>query len=162
MSRGKDGYGALSTEEGAETIVDNENGVLITMVLRQYFLSLKVVGKWSRGGFYRNFFDPMKKEMSSKGSLVLPPKAAKREELDDDADTSGSEDENNVIENDDGQTPDVPHSDRVQRLIKRMGIKWARRANLEVDDHGRKDQNVDWTSAISPALEGRMVEVKKE
>ncbi|PGH36389.1 hypothetical protein GX50_00724 [[Emmonsia] crescens] len=53
MARGKDGYTALLAEsEGgeAEEIVCEENGVLISTILRQYFLSLKVLGKWNRLG----------------------------------------------------------------------------------------------------------------
>ena len=51
MGRGKDGYDSLlvRSEGGeAEEIVSEENGILISMVLRQYFMSLKVFGKWAR------------------------------------------------------------------------------------------------------------------
>ena len=34
----------------AEEIVSEENGILISMLLRQYFMSLKVLGKWRRWG----------------------------------------------------------------------------------------------------------------
>ncbi|PGG95280.1 hypothetical protein AJ79_10146 [Helicocarpus griseus UAMH5409] len=53
MARGKDGYTSLLAQsEGgdAEEIVSEENGVLISTILRQYFLSLKVLGKWNRLG----------------------------------------------------------------------------------------------------------------
>lgn len=53
MARGKDGFASLlAKSEGgeAEEIVSEENGVLISTILRQYFLSLKVVGKWRRWG----------------------------------------------------------------------------------------------------------------
>ena len=51
MGRGKDGYDSLlvRSEGGeAEELVSEENGILISMVLRQYFMSLKVLGKWAR------------------------------------------------------------------------------------------------------------------
>ncbi|ERF71792.1 hypothetical protein EPUS_01707 [Endocarpon pusillum Z07020] len=51
MARGKDGFESLLAQsEGgkAEEIVSEENGVLISTILRQYFLSLKVVGTWSK------------------------------------------------------------------------------------------------------------------
>lgn len=51
MGRGKDGYDSLlvRSEGGeAEEIVSEENGILISMLLRQYFMSLKVLGKWAR------------------------------------------------------------------------------------------------------------------
>ena len=53
MGRGKDGYDSLlvRSEGGlAEEIVSEENGILISMILRQYFMSLKVLGKWRRWG----------------------------------------------------------------------------------------------------------------
>lgn len=51
MARGKDGFDSLLVQsEGGnvEEIVSEENGVLISTILRQYFLSLKVFGKWRR------------------------------------------------------------------------------------------------------------------
>lgn len=51
MSRGKDGYDSLLVRSDggeAEEIVSEENGILISMVLRQYFMSLKILGKWAR------------------------------------------------------------------------------------------------------------------
>lgn len=51
MARGKDGYTSLMTKsEGgrAEELVSEENGMLISAMLRQYFMSLKVMGKWRR------------------------------------------------------------------------------------------------------------------
>lgn len=51
MVRGKDGFTSLMLEEDggpARSIVSEENGVLISMLLRQYFMSLKVLGKWKK------------------------------------------------------------------------------------------------------------------
>ena len=45
MARGKDGYEPLLVKsEGGEVeeVVNEENGVLISTILRQYFMSLKV------------------------------------------------------------------------------------------------------------------------
>ncbi|PYI11771.1 Metallo-dependent phosphatase [Aspergillus sclerotiicarbonarius CBS 121057] len=53
MARGKDGFASLLIKsEGGEVeeIVDEESGILISTLLRQYFLSLKVMGKWRRWG----------------------------------------------------------------------------------------------------------------
>ena len=53
MGRGKDGYSSLLAEsEGgeAEEIVSEEQGVLISTIIRQYFMSLKVLGQWSHWG----------------------------------------------------------------------------------------------------------------
>jgi hypothetical protein len=49
MARGKDGFDSLLVEsEGgeAEEIVSEENGILISMLIRQYFMSLKTMGQW--------------------------------------------------------------------------------------------------------------------
>ncbi|KAF2642541.1 5'-nucleotidase-like protein [Massarina eburnea CBS 473.64] len=53
MGRGKDGYTSLLIEEEggtAKEIVTEENGVLISTILRQYFMSLKVLGRWTHWG----------------------------------------------------------------------------------------------------------------
>lgn len=51
MARGKDGFSSLLAQsEGGkvEELVSEESGVLISTILRQYFMSSKVLGKWSR------------------------------------------------------------------------------------------------------------------
>ena len=53
MARGKDGYDSLLTKsEGgtADEVVSEENGLLISTIIRQYFLSLKVLRKWKKFG----------------------------------------------------------------------------------------------------------------
>ncbi|KIH90985.1 hypothetical protein SPBR_01432 [Sporothrix brasiliensis 5110] len=50
MARGKDGFASLlAKSEGgtAEEIVDEESGILISMMLRQYFMALKVLDQWT-------------------------------------------------------------------------------------------------------------------
>ncbi|GIK06005.1 hypothetical protein Aspvir_010123 [Aspergillus viridinutans] len=51
MARGKDGFASLLVQSAGgevEEIVDEENGVMISTILRQYFLSLRILGKWQR------------------------------------------------------------------------------------------------------------------
>ena len=53
MGRGKDGYRSLLVQpEGGECeeLVSEENGILISAMLRQYFMSLTVLARWSRWG----------------------------------------------------------------------------------------------------------------
>ncbi|EME82924.1 uncharacterized protein MYCFIDRAFT_153650 [Pseudocercospora fijiensis CIRAD86] len=53
MVRGKDGFTSLMLEGqggSARSIVSDENGMLISMILHQYFMSLKVLGKWKLFG----------------------------------------------------------------------------------------------------------------
>lgn len=51
MARGKDGFASLLAKSAGgevEEIVDEESGVLLSTILRQYFLSLRVMGRWQR------------------------------------------------------------------------------------------------------------------
>ncbi|EGR45350.1 uncharacterized protein TRIREDRAFT_23209 [Trichoderma reesei QM6a] len=51
MGRGKDGFTSLlvKSEGGqAEEIVDEEAGILISTMLRQYFMALRTVGQWKK------------------------------------------------------------------------------------------------------------------
>lgn len=53
MVRGKDGFTSLMLEEDggtARSIVGNETGMLLSVLLRQYFMSLKVLGRWKCWG----------------------------------------------------------------------------------------------------------------
>lgn len=53
MAHGKDGFHSLLMEsEGGkcEEIVSEENGMLISALLRQYFMSLRIMGRWKRWG----------------------------------------------------------------------------------------------------------------
>jgi 5'-nucleotidase len=155
MARGKDGYGALSSEEGAEDVIDDENGILISMILHQYFLSLKVVGKWSCGGAFRKFFGGLKRSMSAKGELIQSESCKEKDKLNnDDHEDSGSECE----DEDSGKaTPEQTGSDDVSKektrnLFQKYGMKWARIAGVGKQNYPL----VDWTSSISPRLEGRI------
>jgi hypothetical protein len=53
MARGKDGYDSLLIKSGggtADEVIAEENGMLISTIIRQYFLSLKVLRKWKQFG----------------------------------------------------------------------------------------------------------------
>ena len=80
MGRGKDGFTSLlAKSEGgkAEEIVSEENGVLISMILRQYFLSLKIIGRWRRWGpnMHRHWDGVHDKLHNSGGMKVREPSA---------------------------------------------------------------------------------------
>ena len=73
MARGKDGFTSLlvRSEGGtAEEIVSEENGILISMILRQYFMSLKVLGKWRRWGpSLHRHWDSVHKDLHTDGKV---------------------------------------------------------------------------------------------
>ncbi|KAL8816741.1 MAG: hypothetical protein Q9191_008275 [Dirinaria sp. TL-2023a] len=73
MARGKDGFTSLlARSEGgaAAEIVSEENGILISMILRQYFMSLKVLGKWRRWGpSLHRHWDSVHKDLHADGKV---------------------------------------------------------------------------------------------
>ncbi|KKK20205.1 hypothetical protein ARAM_001742 [Aspergillus rambellii] len=73
MARGKDGFASLLVQSAGgevEEIVDEESGILISTLMRQYFLSLKVLGKWQHWSesMARHWAD-VHKEMHNEGRL---------------------------------------------------------------------------------------------
>ncbi|KAJ9667673.1 hypothetical protein H2201_002208 [Coniosporium apollinis] len=76
MARGKDGYDSLLIEEEGGTaveIVSEENGVLISTILRQFFMSLKVLGKWKQWGpNMGRHWSSVQKELQQKHKIVDP------------------------------------------------------------------------------------------
>ncbi|KAL4880622.1 hypothetical protein BJY04DRAFT_208026 [Aspergillus karnatakaensis] len=76
MARGKDGFSSLLVEsEGGtvEELVDEESGTLISTLMRQYFLSLKVMGRWQHLGksMTRHWAD-VQRNMKNSGFLKPP------------------------------------------------------------------------------------------
>lgn len=159
MAKGKDGYEALTAEFGdAEDIVDEENGILISMMLRQYFLSLKVMGSWRRGSAFKQFFGGLKTSMADKGELMQKDEADKRE-IDDDSD-SGSDDDDEEMENSTIHTTDATTEEKALKLVKAVASKWARLAGVNSTQESGEPV-VDWTRSIAPKLEGRITNTKQ-
>ncbi|KAG0643879.1 Metallo-dependent phosphatase-like protein [Tuber brumale] len=154
MANGKDGYNSLTEEAGAEDIVDEENGVLISMILRQYFLSLKVMGKWRRGGAFRQFFGGLKSEKVEQGELLQPEKAT-QQEIDDDV-GSDSDDGDDEMHDDEVHESDLPKEEKVGKLVSKAGLKWARLAGVRESRGEDSEFVVDWTRSIAPRVEGRI------
>jgi hypothetical protein len=151
MASGKDGYTALTE---SEYIIDEENGVLISTILRQYFLSLKVMGKWSRGGQFREFFGGLKSEMAHKGELVESESAKKRKGDGNNEDIeSGSDNDDEEIQNSTVHESDLSSEDKTSELVQKAGLKWARLAGVK----GSKE--CDWAQGIAPRVEGRITPV---
>jgi 5'-nucleotidase, C-terminal domain len=76
MARGKDGYASLLIESkggDAEEIVDEENGLLLSTIVRQYFMGLKVIGRWGRWGkTLDRLWGGVVEKMSEGGSVMKP------------------------------------------------------------------------------------------
>ncbi|KAI1178577.1 Metallo-dependent phosphatase-like protein [Nemania sp. FL0916] len=184
MARGKDGYDSLLVEsEGgkAEEIVSEENGILLSMMLRQYFMSLKTVGQWkhwcpSMGRHWDEVTKkvcknhphhkacstaPENKSHSAQASGWDNWKADKiRERRCDLAHPiDGSDSEGEDLGKEEAAIENLDHELQTMRRVFR---KWARMAGVEckVADELKDDEfEVDWTRAIAPQVEGRIIRV---
>ncbi|KAI0156793.1 Metallo-dependent phosphatase [Xylariaceae sp. FL1272] len=187
MGRGKDGYDSLlvKSEGGkAEEIVSEENGILISMLLRQYFMSLRVMGQWkywgkSMGRHWDQVTDKVAANHPHHAASPPSPTRAKspttiqshsgweqwtpkrirerRASVTTRAEDTDSEDEDEGIE---AKNNIVESLDREMQIMRRVIAKWARIAGVEckVTDELKKDEfEVDWTRAIAPRIEGRIV-----
>ncbi|KAI1434211.1 Metallo-dependent phosphatase [Xylaria sp. CBS 124048] len=204
MGRGKDGYTSLLVEsEGgvAEELVSEENGILLSMMLRQYFMSLKVMGQWKYWG--EGMGQHWDKVTSKVGATQSPKpasspsnpsptatantksaKSTKSTKPQDSPDENGwnqwkpekirerragitplADDSDN--EDDDSETikrkgDDVEQLDHELQIMRRAFTKWARLAGVEckvADELKSGELKVDWTRAIAPRVEGRIIRV---
>ncbi|KAL3298516.1 5'-nucleotidase [Colletotrichum asianum] len=176
MGRGKDGYISLLVEpEGgtAEEIVCEENGILISAMLRQYFMSLRTVGQWKNLSEHwvqvaekcHTPVEPRKMWETPAATGTSDPKPevhskswaewmVKRHALNtklpkDESDESDTEDEADTI----------AQVDMEMLIMRKFFAKWAKAAGVkaEVCDPLREGEfTVDWTRVIAPVLEGRI------
>ena len=177
MGRGKDGFDSLLVEsEGgtAEEIVHEENGILISMLLRQYFLSLKIMGQWRHWGkSMSRHWEGIHEGLHEKHPVVEPTKngvhhvAAKafplqerkvnvqtdkeHMELHEDANVHHHLDES---DDDEDVHPDIVDEagrrERELHLIRKVIRKWWRLAGLKghpncCDNMDDGEFKVDWT-----------------
>lgn len=182
MGRGKDGYSSLLIEEEggkAKEIVSEENGVLISTILRQYFLSLKVLGRWKHWGKSMDRkFDRVQNQLERTHSFIEPkppspiaprhPSIAKIQKSDvpspSDSETEGDSDEDDGAEYDDSQP--IRFTERELPILRKVMRKWWRLAGLKgspklCENISEGELQVNWTKAIAPRLEGRIKEGKK-
>lgn len=187
MGRGKDGFESLLIEsEGgtAEEIVSEENGILISMMLRQYFISLRVMGRWKNWG---NAINRHWNEVSDKVSKNHPeytptsnakpitPVAKKGHDWDSwspqnlrdrrasvtSREEESDSDDDNIIEVD----KDVENVEKELQTMRRVFGKWARIAGVDCkagDQLHEGEFDVHWTKAIAPRIEGRITQVGGE
>ncbi|KAF2706322.1 5'-nucleotidase-like protein [Pleomassaria siparia CBS 279.74] len=193
MGRGKDGYTSLLIEEEggkAVEIVSEENGVLISTILRQYFMSLKVLGKWKHWGrsMHRKFLGIQTDMQSIHGFVPASPVSPKglrhsnpafslekKEKPVEPAEPpkpwdfgmegDSEEDDDDGADYDDSKP--IHFSENDTKIIKRVMRKWWRLAGLKgspklCDELGEGEFQVNWTKAIAPRLEGRIKEGKKD
>ncbi|KAK8037751.1 hypothetical protein PG991_001097 [Apiospora marii] len=203
MGRGKDGYDSLLIEsEGGECeeVVSEENGILISMMLRQYFLSLRVMGKWKNmGNAINRHWDNVSSKVSTSHPHIAPlestspnaPRASaaakdnkrgwdnwtpeklrsrrasvgrmREEEEDSDADAENDDDgEGEGDERRHVAEHEVEDLDKELQIMRRVVRKWSRVAGVHCrvgDELKEGEFEIDWTKAIAPRIEGRIVMV---
>jgi hypothetical protein len=188
MGRGKDGYTSLLIEEEGGTaveVVSEENGVLISTILRQYFMSLKVLGKWKRWGksmdkrflniqtnlqknHKHGFHEPSptspvdKKKPQFPGLDRVVKQAQEAVSGSESEDPDADEDEDDGAEYD-GSRP-ITFNQKEIDLLRKSLRKWMRLAKLQdsaklCDELGQGEIQVNWTKAIAPRLEGRINDI---
>lgn len=189
MGRGKDGYDSLLVRsEGGhcEEIVSEENGILISMVLRQYFMSLKVLGKWARwspslhrhwdgvngrlhaGGKVRQPGDMRKGVKHSRTGSVRAHAEKAKTEVDGKLVDSDTDDEKEVEY--DGLASSVTSIGSVEDETRRKMHIARKFTRIWMDLAGIERRDVDmvgainsqgslphWTHGIAPKLEGRIL-----
>jgi 5'-nucleotidase len=182
MGRGKDGYTSLLIEEEGGTaveIVSEENGVLISTILRQYFMSLKVLGRWKHWGAsldrkFTGIQTRLQKDRShgftpasptspvDRAKMAFPlPRAEKQK---DGGHETDSDDDDDAVYADETSRP-ITFTEREAYVLRRAMAKWWRLAGLKgsarlCDEEG--DAVVNWTTGIAPRVEGRIKAVGGE
>lgn len=186
MARGKDGFNSLlvKSEGGeAEEVISEENGILISMMLRQYFMSLKVMGQWKMWGesMDRHWKGVQKSMSTTQLALEPQPRAKSLEKLaeaiptlrpkkGDSATISATKIEDPIDESDDDvsadETEDIKASnvkhERDMKLARKVTKKWWRLAGLPGQPKCCDEVfefHVDWTRVriVYFALDPRFV-----
>jgi 5'-nucleotidase len=168
MARGKDGYTSLLVKpEGgeAEELVSEENGVLISTVIRQFFMAMKIVDRWRLWGasmekhwdkvcqgLKRDSAIPMVEPVTEKKPLPLP--LHMREIAQRDGASSPYDSDAESLHYSEDPMPKVFENDQQEILIQRMLRKWKRIAGIRQDTEtcdslGIKEFQVSWTKVSS-------------
>ncbi|KAH7324932.1 5'-nucleotidase [Stachybotrys elegans] len=174
MGRAKDGFTSLLVQsEGgdAEELVDEESGMLISTMIRQYFMGRRTIGQWSHlSSHWVNVAEttdtgsPTATTHDGGDGFVPKPLARAdshrwedflkrrmgldRKPLDDDdsSDESAEEDADAQL-------------DFETLLMRKFWSRWALKAKVKgsvCDSLKEGEYSVDWTRVVAPELEGRI------
>lgn len=189
MGRGKDGYDSLlvKSESGqCEEIVSEENGILISMVLRQYFMSLKVLGKWARWSpSLHRHWDGVNGRLHAGGKVREPGDAQKGVEKDRNgrerayAEKAKTDVDGKLVDSDTDDEKMVEYeglasslagvgsvedqASRKMHVARKFSRTWMDLAGIEsrnvgmVGDVKASGALPHWTHGIAPKLEGRIL-----
>ncbi|KAF2674392.1 5'-nucleotidase [Microthyrium microscopicum] len=185
MARGKDGFESLMVPP-EDQIVNEENGVLISTILRQYFMSLKVLGRWKmfstehlkhwdnvNQGLIQSscaVVEPPKQSSGRSGAVEAARRAIQKTGIYQSSETSSAEDLSGYDSEGYASEKDLKNEKlgssgerREQKLMlaRKVVRKWRRLAGLvehseTCDSLDESEMSIDWTKAIAPRLEGRI------
>ncbi|KAI5296078.1 hypothetical protein KEM52_005773 [Ascosphaera acerosa] len=188
MGRGKDGFDSLlvKSEGGqAEEIVSEEEGLLISTILRQYFLSAKVVGAWDKltsmmTKKWRSINDHLQRQGSTRAPrprLQKGPSTKRRKrhfryesrshvELPQhmDSESEGEDDREQAVVHGNYVThnaKDLVDAHLREMLARKYVRRWIKRADIDLSrvtlaDDVDDEELPTWTVPISPRVEGRI------
>ena len=147
----------------AEEVVPDEYGILISMMLRQYFMSLKVLsgmtGNMAWGSGMASTWGAVNAELSQihpmRESDKVDPAFHDPAEKGN-VDTYGSDDEDAPTP---GTQESVEHGKKLAIMRKTLR-RWRKYAGLKGDPalatHQEEKHDADWTKGICPLLDGRV------
>lgn len=176
----------------AEEIVDEENGILISTILRQYFMGLRTVGQWknlaeSWISVASNTPTPLSpvttkesanNEWNKATAQEVPQELAEKSEGDkawsdflqrrlglNKTPINDDSDSDSEGEPEDPDAVDDDAMDFQVLLMRKFWTKWALRAKVKAsvcDPLKEGEMSVDWTRTIAPGLEGRIKMVQAQ
>jgi 5'-nucleotidase len=159
MAHGKDGFESLKVGNGdAEETISEEHGVLISTIIRQYFLGLKVISRWKRGASISALFSDLRRQQTESGVLAFKERGEYTHS--ESTETSDVEDE---ITQRECMSPSKRRSNlhedlRLFELKRRVALKWEMlaKAGHNLRKNGAADVSVEWCRSVRPQVEGRI------
>ena len=177
----------MKSEGGeAKEIVDEENGFLISAMLRQYFMALRTIGQWKcisdhwvgvaeeanvplSPGHTRDsekmlgLHRPPKTESEAAGAtwrgFLRKRVGLHKEPLNDDDDDHFDPLVQGRGSGEDGDTDEDKDMDLEVLMMRKFWARWVRKAGVKstvCDPLQDGDCAVDWTRVIAPVVEGRV------
>jgi 5'-nucleotidase len=170
----------------AEEIIDEENGILISAILRQYFMSLRTIGQWKHLSEHwlkvaENCQTPIREAPLSPdtfwSSEGFSGGAPRRNIVKEALSTDTSEEWRKFLlkrfglnlkplnDDDDSSSDEGEDEDGVEKmhfellLMRKFWSRWVNKTNLHgLPGHAVDDGDfaVDWTRVIAPVVEGRI------
>lgn len=189
LDPGIDGYKSLLIEEeGGQAIelVSEENGILISMLLRQYFMSLRVLDRWAHLGPHmaqhwqktavqcqptlapttttpssapetkkttKSSWDHFQPATMRARRASVGPLSERETDVEGESPPPGLEGIN-----EEGYSSG--EEERELAVMRKVFRRWCRRAGVHASaegELGEDEVDCDWTRAIAPKVEGRIV-----